>query len=57
MLTHEEMVKKMLENPEVKVEYDALDEEFKLFDELIKARHAAGLTQVKVVDVCSFYKE
>jgi transcriptional regulator with XRE-family HTH domain len=50
MLTHEEMVKKMLENPEIKTEYDALDEEFKLFDELIKARHAVGLTQAKVAE-------
>jgi transcriptional regulator with XRE-family HTH domain len=48
MLTHEEMVGKMLENSEVKVEYDALAPEFELLDELLKARDAAGLTQEDV---------
>ena len=35
MLTHEEMVCKMLKDPEVKAEYDALEPEFELLDELI----------------------
>jgi hypothetical protein len=42
MLTHEEMVWKMLEHPEVKTEYDALEPEFELLDELLKARDEAA---------------
>lgn len=45
MLTHEEMVRKMLEHPGVKAEYDVLEPEFELLDELLKARDEAGLTQ------------
>lgn len=48
MLTHEELTKKMLSNPEVKAEYDSLKEEFSLFDELLRARMNAGLTQAEV---------
>ena len=38
MLTHEQLKKMILSNPEVKAEYDLLEEEFSLFDELLKAR-------------------
>ncbi len=48
MLTHKELKKKMLSNPAVKAEYDSLVEEFSLFDELLKARMTAGLTQAEV---------
>ncbi len=48
MLSHEEMVGKMLTDPEVKAEYDALEPEFELLDELLKARDEAGLTQEEV---------
>jgi len=48
MLAHDELRKKMLSNPEVKAEYDALQEEFSLFDELLEARINAGLTQAEV---------
>ncbi len=48
MLSHEEMVGKMLQHPEVKAEYDALEPEFELLDELLKARDEAGLTQEDV---------
>lgn len=48
MMTHEEMVKKILSDPDVKAEYDALVEEFALFDELLAARQRAGLTQANV---------
>jgi DNA-binding XRE family transcriptional regulator len=48
MLTHKELRKKLLSNPEVKTEFDALKEEFSLFDELLKARMDAGLTQAEV---------
>ena len=46
--THEELVKKMLSNPKVKAEYDHLEPEFALLEELLSARHAAGLTQAEV---------
>ncbi len=48
MLTHEQMVKKMLSEPGVKAEYDAQAEEFGLLDELLSARQRAGLTQAEV---------
>lgn len=48
MLTHEEMVKKMLDEPAVKAAYDAQAEEFALLDELLRARRRAGLTQAEV---------
>jgi len=50
MLTHEALTKKMLNNLEVKAEYDLLEEEFSLFDELLKARMNAGLTQSDVAN-------
>ena len=48
MLTHEKLTQKMLMNSEVKDEYNLLAEEFSLFDELLKARLSAGLTQKEV---------
>jgi transcriptional regulator with XRE-family HTH domain len=48
MMTHKELVKKMLEAPAVKAEHDAQAEEFALLDELLKARRRAGLTQAEV---------
>lgn len=50
MLTHEELKQKILNNPEAKAEYDALEEEFAIFDELLKARMNAGLTQTEVAE-------
>src|SRR5205809_3721998 len=48
MLTHEQLVKKMLKDPAVQAEYDAQAEEFALLDELLRARQRAGLTQAEV---------
>src|SRR5882762_5450340 len=48
MLTHKDLVKKMLKIPEVRAEYDAQAEEFALLDELLRARQRAGLTQAEV---------
>ncbi len=48
MLTHKELVKKLLRQPGVKAEYDAQTEEFALLDELLRARRRAGLTQGEV---------
>ena len=40
--------KRMLQNPAVKREYDALEDEFSLISELLKARTRAKLTQAQV---------
>ena len=50
LMTHEELKKKLLSNLDVKTEYDLLEEEFSLFDELLKARMNAGLTQTEVAE-------
>jgi transcriptional regulator with XRE-family HTH domain len=50
MLTHEEFRKKALSNPEVQAEYEKLNPEFMLFDELLRARKAAGLTQAEIAE-------
>lgn len=50
MRSHKELKQQMLDNPDVKSEYDALEEEFSLFDELLNARMNAGLTQAEVAD-------
>lgn len=41
MKTHEAMTAKWKKEPAFKAEYDALEEEFAMFDELLKARQAA----------------
>ena len=48
MLTHDQLVKKMLKKSKVKAEYTAQAEEFILLDELLRARRRAGLTQAEV---------
>ena len=48
MMTHEEMVKKMLDDPSVRAEHAQQAEEFMLLDELLRARKRAGLTQSEV---------
>jgi len=40
--------REMLKNPAFKKEYDALEEEFALIDELLRARARAKLTQAQV---------
>lgn len=39
------MVRQWMEDPDFDREYDELEQEFALFDELLRARKAAGLTQ------------
>jgi transcriptional regulator with XRE-family HTH domain len=46
----QELKKKALENQEVKNAYDDLDVEFKLINQLIHMRKAAGLTQEEVAN-------
>jgi transcriptional regulator with XRE-family HTH domain len=48
MVTHDQLVRKMLKDPAVQAEHDALAEEFALLDELLRARRRAGLTQAEV---------
>jgi len=48
MLTHKELRARALERPDVKSEYDRLDEEFDFLDEILKARASAGITQAEV---------
>lgn len=48
MKTHEEMMAEWKKDPAFCREYDALEEEFVLFDELLRARKKAGLTQEEV---------
>jgi DNA-binding XRE family transcriptional regulator len=50
-MTHEEMVAKMLEDPEVRAEYERLNrEEFAILDEMLAARREAGLSQAQVAE-------
>jgi len=39
-----------LERPDVKAEYDRLDEEFAFLDEFLKARAAAGVSQAEIAE-------
>ncbi|MBI5142089.1 MAG: helix-turn-helix transcriptional regulator [Nitrospirae bacterium] len=51
MLTHDELVAKMLDNPRVRAEYDRLErEEFAILDEMLAARREAGLTQAQIAE-------
>lgn len=50
-MTHEELVNKMLADPIVYAEYERLErEEFTILDEILNARHDAGLTQAQVAE-------
>ena len=44
----EELKARLLTNPEVKAEYDALAPEFEIAAELVKARLRAGLSQAEL---------
>ena len=48
--THNQIIEKLLSDPETKKEYDALEEEFALFGEMLKARLNAGKTQDDVAE-------
>lgn len=49
-MTHDEMVAKWMKDPAFKAEYDAIEEEFALLDEMLDARKKAGLTQAQVAE-------
>ena len=49
ILTHKQMVTKMLKKPSVKAKVEELNRtEFSILDEILAARKAAGLTQAQV---------
>lgn len=48
MKTHDEMIADWMKDPAFKAEYDALEDEFAIFDEVLKARKRAGLTQEQI---------
>jgi len=50
MKTHNEMVNEWMKDPAFKKEYNALESEFVVFDELLKARNIARLTQRQVAE-------
>ncbi len=49
-MTHAELIKKALSNPEVRTAYDALETEFALLRQMLRARNKAGLTQAEVAE-------
>ena len=50
MKSHNEMLKEWQQDPKFQQEYNDLEEEFLLFDELLQARKAAGFTQSDVAN-------
>lgn len=51
MLTHDELIKKMMEDPEIRGEYERIErEEMPMLDTILKARREAGLTQAQVAE-------
>ena len=50
MTPHDDMIATWKKDPAFRQEYDALAEEFALFDALVKARQQAGLTQTEVAE-------
>jgi transcriptional regulator with XRE-family HTH domain len=49
-MTLELLKKQALRNPAVRAEYEALEAEFRLIDQLLTMRTAAGLTQQQVAE-------
>lgn len=50
MSRYDELFNEMMKDPEVKREFDALEPEFQLIREMIKARREAGLTQKELAE-------
>ncbi len=49
-MSHSELREKALKKKGVKADYDALEPEFKLLRELLKARQHAGLSQADIAE-------
>jgi len=45
MKTHEQVKRRLLEDPEVRAEYDSLEAEFSLRRAIVELRNASGLSQ------------
>jgi transcriptional regulator with XRE-family HTH domain len=50
MKTHDEMVREWMQDPALVREHDELEQDFALFDELLRARKEAGMTQAEVAE-------
>ena len=50
MIKNKALKTRLLENPEVKAEYDKLEPGYELVRELVRARTHAGLTQTQVAE-------
>ena len=50
-MTHEQLKQKAFKNKNVKKEYDKLDLEFQLLNEMLTARKEAGLSQSEVAEL------
>jgi ribosome-binding protein aMBF1 (putative translation factor) len=50
-MTHSELKEKALKRKNVKLEYDALEPEFSLLGELLRARQKAGLSQADIAEL------
>jgi transcriptional regulator with XRE-family HTH domain len=50
-MTHEQLKQKALKNADVKKEYEDLDLEFQLLNEMLHARKDAGLNQSQIADI------
>ncbi|WP_232023449.1 hypothetical protein [Thiomicrorhabdus aquaedulcis] len=48
MMTLDELKSELMQQPDFKKEYDALEEEFKLIEVLVDMRQKAGLTQEEI---------
>jgi DNA-binding XRE family transcriptional regulator len=49
MMTHDELIAKMMENPGMRAEYERIErEEMPMLDAILKARAEAGMTQAQV---------
>jgi len=49
-MTHKELKNKALEKPSVKKEYKALEPEFTLLREMLRARKKVGLSQAQIAE-------
>ena len=50
-MTHDEMIAKWMKDPKFKAEYERIEqEEMPMFDAILGARKAAGLTQAQVAE-------
>jgi ribosome-binding protein aMBF1 (putative translation factor) len=48
--THDEMIARWMQEPELKAAYDALEDQYAFFEECVKARRKAKLTQKEVAE-------